>query len=275
MPSVTVRDLLAPGAATDFFTRQSFPEFDTTQAGFSAAHALWLAELSRLVYRHDEEENNPPPAPTRREFLRRAGLRQTKFFAGNSDTQAMLVVRGDPAAFAVLAFRGTENLRDWLTNISIGPKDLEGGGQVHDGFMQGLNSVWPRIDEELRGLRCPVYFTGHSLGGALATIAAARRPPRALYTFGSPRVGNAEFVARLSCPVFRLVHGTDLVTEVPTEEPLRYRHAGDRIHIAGEAPPLMVRFLAKLRGLADVMDHAPAYYVDRVGSARPKVAPQR
>lgn len=267
MPAVTIRDLLFPGAAIDFFRRQpAFPAFDTAQSGFHPANALWLAELCRLVYRRDIEEDPRAARPTRAEFLQRAGLQQVRFFMAGDDTQAMLVTRGAPAELAVLAFRGTENLRDWLTNINLAPVPFRNDAVAHAGFARSLDSVWKAIEPELDKLTCPVYFTGHSLGGALATLAAARRRPRALYTFGSPRVGNRALGGLLdTLPVFRVVHGADAVAEVPDEH-LGYGHVGELIQIEGPPPPLLTRVWGAIRRLNGLMDHAPAYYVDRVSS---------
>ena len=272
MPAVTVRDLLLPGLATDFFRRQPFPEFDGTLTGFQPVHALWLSELSRLVYRHDREENDPPPSPTRRACLEGAGLRQVQFFQAGDDTQAMLVVRGTPPELAVLAFRGTETLRDWIKNINLPLVRFDGGGRAHSGFLRGFNAVWPEIERALRGIDCPLYFTGHSLGGALATIAAARHQPRALYTFGSPQPGDVRFAAAVRCPTYRIVHKSDPVTTVPGDA-FGYGHVGTRIDITGAGGGLLTQALALVRGVADLMDHAPAYYVDRVGSAKPLPQP--
>lgn len=273
MPAVTVRDLLFPGLATDFFGRQPFPAFDTTLTGFQPVHAQWLAELSRLVYRHDREENHPPPPPTRQQYLEGAGLRQVQFFRAGDDTQAMLVVRGTPPDLAILAFRGTETLRDWIKNINVPLMPFPGGGRVHAGFMRGLNAVWPEIEQALQGVSCPLYFTGHSLGAALATIAAARHRPRALYTFGSPQLGDVAFAGAVRCPAYRIVHSTDVVPTVPGEA-FEYGHVGTHIHITGPGRGLLTHVMSLFRGVADLMDHAPAYYVDRVGSATSLPAPK-
>ena len=77
MPTTTWQDLLDPGGATDFFSRREFPPFEPEAAAeYNHANALWLAELSRLVYRHDVEEDTPVPQPTRTSFLEKAGLKQ-------------------------------------------------------------------------------------------------------------------------------------------------------------------------------------------------------
>ena len=74
---------------------------------------------------------------------------------------------------------------------------------------------------------------GHSLGGALATLAAGRyeRAPE-VYTFGAPRVGDGEYVESLDTPVYRIVNGRDVVPKLPVRGP--YRHAGAEKYIDGE-----------------------------------------
>src|SRR5690348_3437116 len=108
MSAVTTwEDLLQPGNATDFFARRTFPPFDpASKPAYSRVNALWLAELSRLIYRHDLEEEDPPPQPTRTSFLKNAGFQQRSFFI-SENTQAMLVESVTAPAFAVLVFRGT------------------------------------------------------------------------------------------------------------------------------------------------------------------------
>ena len=84
----------------------------------------------------------------------------------------------------------------------------------------------------------PVYFTGHSLGAALATISVARFQGVncALYTFGSPRVGDDRFVRAVlqkTPKVFRFINCQDIVTQIPPEVALKnyYRHVGEERYI--------------------------------------------
>jgi hypothetical protein len=142
-----------------------------------------------------------------------------------------------------------------------------GPAHVHGGFLRALDSVWKDISAELDRLNCPLFFTGHSLGGALASLAGMRRAPTATYTFGSPRVGDAAFVALAAgMPIYRIVDDRDVVASVPPYW-LGFRHIGalttvqesgvgepegDAEGDANGGPP---RFLA---------DHAPINYVDRV-----------
>jgi hypothetical protein len=122
----------------------------------------------------------------------------------------------------------------------------------------------------------PLFYTGHSLGAALATLAAGRFPPRALYTFGSPRVGDGEFATTLEgVPTFRLVNNRDLVTGVPRKVGrVRLAHVGQLRQIE---PDSSVRDGSQLASAGwhrhpsdrrrwfdppwPVADHAPGNYV--------------
>lgn len=269
------QDLLRPGDATDFFARAALPPFDPMAVGFNAGNALWLAELSRLVYRRDVEENDPPPQPRRAKFLASVSLRQRAFFrSALTETQA-IIVESDSPRFAVLVFRGTEQRpQDFVTDLRVaGKRLLDDGPRVHAGFEAALDSVWSAIDRELSRITCPIYFTGHSLGAALATIAATRRAPWAVYTFGSPLVGNTAFVVSLSAvPVYRVVDDLDAVTAVPPEA-LGFRHVGElrrlrepRVTSTAGMSGWLRRFFGPPKNLAD---HAPINYVDRIAAVVP------
>jgi len=270
-PTTTWQDLLHPGEATDFFSRGAFRPFDPQAGAYNAGNALWLAELCRLVYRHDVEEQSPPPQPTRASFLAKAGLRQRCFFnSRKTDTQAILVEPAGPSTFAVLAFRGTEQqLEDFISDLKVGRPPLGGTAiDVHEGFKEAIESVWPQVDAELSNLTCPLFYTGHSLGAALATLAAARRAPRAVYTFGSPLVGNEAFVASLrNVPVYRVVDESDAVTVVPPEL-LGYRHVGELQRLTAPRLQFSLNPFAWFRRLTGppkpLADHAPINYVDRL-----------
>src|SRR5262249_14828413 len=99
---------------------------------------------------------------------------------------------------------------------------------VHQGFRRALNRVWDQVHGCVKAYRqnwpnAEICFTGHSLGGALATLAFSRfaDPGSCLITFGGPRVGNDVFRDRvLSNPakrIFRYVNRNDTVPHVPLE----------------------------------------------------------
>jgi len=185
----------------------------------------------------------------------------------------------------VIAFRGTETskLRDIITDARLAPRSFtpervasSRGGRdevaVHDGFLEAFDSVRPRVfsavDDaigagpraEALGWRSAtrdaasgwrIWVTGHSLGGALATLCALelaasveagkrRGLDVCMVNFGSPRVGNAAFVELYNSLVphsCRLVNGTDAVPTVPAL--LGYRHVahGVRLTSHGVASP--------------------------------------
>lgn len=141
-------------------------------------------------------------------------------------TQA-IVVRSE--TFVALAFRGTEANRfeDVRADTRARLEPCASGGRVHAGFRDAFEIVHAQLarildDEALRDL--PLFVTGHSLGGALATLASKRlRHPggiAACYTFGSPRVGDDEWISTLKDPVHRIVNAADCVSMLPPEGPL-------------------------------------------------------
>jgi len=145
------------------------------------------------------------------------------------------VKEGEPP-YIVIAFRGTEKeLDDWLTDVNAVPATgLAEGIKVHKGFWEALHNgrddqgrnVLERItaicksDDAKDGeLDLPCYFTGHSLGGALALLAtrelATKNVAGACYTYGAPRVANYEYFKNMKTPVYRVVNSSDIVPRVP------------------------------------------------------------
>lgn len=129
---------------------------------------------------------------------------------------------------AYILFCGTQYLGDWLTNLNISTERSVCGQLVHDGFHQAFNSMLHQIEPFVNNLPVGtnVHCVGHSLGGALATIAAEwisastlHKKPR-LYSYGSPRVGLASFSKNCLSMlgenrVFRAYHKTDIVPCIP------------------------------------------------------------
>ena len=102
----------------------------------------------------------------------------------------------------VLCFRGTEpaEFSDIKADLNALPdKAANGHGLVHNGFQTEIEKIWDQIRTAMAKMKLDgkqFYITGHSLGGAMATIAASRLPDvcDALYTYGSPRAGTRKFV---------------------------------------------------------------------------------
>jgi triacylglycerol lipase len=265
MNTTTWAELLRPGDANDFFDRPVLPRFDPTRTAYDRDNAWWMAELSRLVYRHDVPET-APLTPSRGFFLAKAGLREVRFFTDEKvGAQAILVVGGKPE-FAALVFRGTEqDLADFAADLAdLHVRSDAEMVDVHSGFKAQLDSIWDAIETELGKLICPVFYTGHSLGAAMATLAAARRTPQAVYAFGSPLVGNDAF-ARLTArlPIHRVVDGSDIVTVMPPKE-LGFVHAGTehRIGTSKMRPRLTTVIAGALRSVMSIHKHPPKYLAD-------------
>lgn len=160
-------------------------------------------------------------------------------------------VHGTEAAFieheeyVVYAFTGTNEIGDWLTNIRAFPDDWI-GGQYHRGFAESFQAIWPELEKvywmKRRQKKRPVFITGHSLGGALATCCAALFndedwPYMGLYTFGSPRcVGKHAarvFNIESKDKTFRFQNSSDIVTRMPSRA-MGYRHTGQNMFIDGD-----------------------------------------
>jgi len=104
----------------------------------------------------------------------------------------------------IVAFRGSQTKFDWVSNANTGMEAGPGGSIVHAGFNRMYNSVQDAVHEAVdRSGAKVLHFVGHSLGGAMATLAMADYGLRdtgaacQLYTFGTPRVGGYGFNSQL------------------------------------------------------------------------------
>jgi predicted lipase len=143
----------------------------------------------------------------------------------------------------ILAVRGTElDYKDILRDLRAIPWRDDELGWCHSGFLKGARAIWEEA-YKVRTTTRPVILTGHSLGGAIATIIAgsmvvAGQPPAALVTFGSPRAGFSGLGKILKdVMVRRYVYGRDVVTTVPHWWVLPYRHVSDEIEIGEKGNP--------------------------------------
>ena len=129
-----------------------------------------------------------------------------------------------------LVFQGSQSNEDTVLDIKFFPKS-ESGCLVHRGFQKALDIIWDQIVGFLSQLSDEkIIFTGHSLGGALAQLAALRHTPSEIYTFGAPRVGTSTFVNQLTAPHWRFVNCTDLATWAPPAM-FGFRHHGEIVFI--------------------------------------------
>ena len=116
----------------------------------------------------------------------------------------------------VIACRGTQptEWNDIKADLRAMPVVAETVSRVHKGFKDQVDELWPAIREDLtrtQNQNKDVWFTGHSLGAAMATIMASRcmffelvPNPEELYTYGSPRVGWTGYVNSLGLSLIHI-----------------------------------------------------------------------
>lgn len=286
LPRITLRNLRPPydEADGDYFyfvdaDRQPTAgrdPFRPDARGFEPVNAWWLCEAATLAY--------SAPATVEATFKDRTPLQQFRAFGTRGGTECFVASNED---FAVVVFRGTEastregsplDFKDIFldigTDADIRTSVFAEGANVHRGFGEAVDEVWERggLGDYVTNLPSrTVWFTGHSLGAALATLAAARsKRLDGLYTYGSPRVGDAGFAAAFDrlmadrgLEYYRYVQGDDVVTNVPLMSlppVVFFKHAGTLKHIdPGEHP---------LNFIPDAIDdHVPTLYATHIWNA--------
>lgn len=257
--------LLAPGKG---------PLLDPARfAGNEDAHC---ADLARLAYFD---------FATRRGDLEQAlaghGLKLAAAFSRRwlfVDSQVLIAIAPDGAAW--LAFRGTSDFFDLLTDFAAWPVPWPGGGWVHWGFRKAWQLVAKDVADWLAANRPDrIVATGHSLGGAIATLFAADEASADLVTFGCPLVGNAAFKTIFAQRQVRRYRSCcDLVPRVPPDWAIYRQLDGLRYidrngSLAGTIDPATIRSdmaqgardfrKAQLGGVPfrSLADHAPLNYV--------------
>lgn len=188
--------------------------------------SLLFAELSYLSYFLPDQISDA---------AKRIGFEDYEFISRENAQAYTLHTQYD----CVVVFRGTEpdDIEDIRSDVDAIMVIAETMGKVHRGFKREADRIWEPLEKILAENTKPIWFTGHSLGGALATIAAGRcvlssipSHPEALFTFGSPRVGNKRFINFVKLNHFRWVNNNDIVTRLPPRW-LGYRHSGKQLYL--------------------------------------------
>lgn len=240
----------------------AFSSFNSQTSEYNAHNAYLLAQLSLESYRKTkvkalsgkDENNNQWRERLQQEALG-WGFKHVYCF-NNKGSQAILVADDQKI---IVAFRGSEEIDDWKMNMNrLKNKDFCKTNKmcVHSGFCNYVDNIWKPYDNkhsqgqaECKGIRAIIqelmqesprtlWFTGHSLGGAAAIIAAAtciwgdvRFEVSGVYTYGQPRVGDLRFAklynSELKSKTFRFVNNNDVVTRIPTWAPVfLFSHVG-------------------------------------------------
>ncbi|MGG6298327.1 lipase family protein [Leptolyngbya sp. AN02str] len=301
------RILQPPYRPTDFVGLMLKPETKTGDHKLNVKVALTMAKAAYLSYQDISYVA---------EISRRWNFEiKTDFYYINKpalDTQGFMI-RTDE--YIVLAFRGSQEIKDWQTNfktklskfaVKSKMEELQEDttppkGQVHRGFQAAWEVAESSVIKQIQkwnqdsGQTLPLLITGHSLGGALATVAASSLVKQGfniqgLYTFGQPRVGDIIFAAEigqaLQHRVFRFVNNNDIVPHIPPPylpwNPFHiYVHLGQQYYFDAfgnmtNRPNPFFRFFNFWVGIARnafepgfsmVNDHRMEYYVSRLQKA--------
>ena len=199
-------------------------EFNARTTRFTLLNALWLARASELTYKSEADIKDV--------VLNKWKFTDCEFFK-RRNIEAFVAVNDE---VIIIAFRGTESIEDWLTDLKTKFFPIKRGRRVHQGFNEGLDYIWDDLLDLLNhynDTHRTIWLTGHSLGGALATLAVDRLLDgwqiNGLYTFGSPRVGDKKFRKHFDSQfrhrTYRFVNDEDIVPRVPPRN-IGYYHIG-------------------------------------------------
>jgi triacylglycerol lipase len=158
-------------------------------------------------------------------------------FFKQTDKEIVLVPMGFIAKkehTVFIVFRGTKTPKEWISNLTINMVEyfIPSYGNVHEGFLEVYNSIKETIEKNKDSMtaKSKVFVAGHSLGAALATLSLPDieinhgKKLNALYTFGSPRVGDDSFVKKFDSifknRCYRVVNTSDVVTSIPLPIPI-------------------------------------------------------
>ncbi len=239
LPPQTPRWLSPPANVVEpytFFESVQDHPFQPDDVALNLRNAWWLADAALLAYSGETAVSDA--------FTRAGIAGDVRCFSGVHSTQAYVLSMREAI---VLSFRGTQlddfwsSVLDFVVDAQFLPVPDSHGNLVHAGFLAALEEVWTPVSAHLLAEQTkkarPLWITGHSLGAALATLAAnvcaddSRFRLTGVYTFGSPRVGDPGFCDRIRVPFFRFRNDSDIVPHLPLG--LLFRHAGTLEFIDG------------------------------------------
>ena len=187
--------------------------------------SLLFANLAQIAYNDDVEEV--------KKAVRKLGFTTVEFY-NREGAQAYRFMNKEDL---VIACRGTQpsEFNDIKADLNAVPVVAETVSRVHKGFKAEVDELWPMVLEDInrkKNEKKKLWFCGHSLGAAMATVMASRchlyediNPVEELYTYGSPRVGWKKYCNSLGVTHHRWVNNNDIVTRVPLAV-MGYKHHG-------------------------------------------------
>lgn len=265
--------------------------FNPLTSRYRPVNAYWMAKFSEISYRKKSKKDLSPDEDAIRTELRDIDQKFSEVKGFDAKSSQGVVIKHED--FVVAAFRGTDEIGDWLDNLNCVPQPGP-LGDVHIGFYKALMDIWPQMKKAIRSFRRtsnglpdrPLWLTGHSLGGALTTLAVATLIEAdetfyGAYTFGSPRVGDRNFARNFNVEakdkVFRFQNNADIVSRVPARI-MGYSHVGSFVYISenGELSTDIgwwYRFMDTVKGvitdigetgLDSIKDHSIKEYIDAI-----------
>jgi|TARA_R110002167_G_scaffold44615_1_gene134061 triacylglycerol lipase len=213
--------------------------------------SLLFAKLSSIAYNNMKEAKSQ---------AKRLGFTTIEFYEKDGAQAYRFMNKTD----LVIACRGTQptEFNDLKADLKAIPVMAETVGRVHIGFKTEVDDLWPMIEEDINrktNVTKTLWFCGHSLGAAMATIMASRakhnvelNDPVELFTYGSPRVGWREYCNSLNVIHHRWKNNNDIVTTVPLAV-MGFKHHGTEHYINAygnvRTPTGWQMFKDRLRGM--------------------------
>lgn len=227
--------------------------------GFDLNKALYFCQLSNLVYECESIISTTISSHySFDDYYYYAQSSHKKLFKNNFTAQLLAFIRGKRSVIDLqfmylqkkeeksgrnlitIVFQGSQEPQDWMTNLSFKDINFLKRGNVHRGFYQAFrlffqtlrkyskdttnnipNSVFDNID--VFNQTSKITLTGHSLGGALATLTSCyllelgiKSENIEVYTFGAPPVGTIDYCDyyKDKLAIYRLVNSDDVVPKL-------------------------------------------------------------
>lgn len=188
-------------------------QFEPQRSNYSLTQAMWMSEFSSTAY-FEQADVNTHMSDWGYDF---------KWLESAHDTQCYIASQSD---HAIICFRGTSSFRDLITDAKFfKSRSSNYPGKTHNGFREASEGIWDSLSHEISSRHAGkrLFVTGHSLGAALAQLAAYRLNERGfdvqVYLFGAPNVGNKAFSeaynASLEDMTYVHINNMDAVTRIP------------------------------------------------------------
>jgi len=266
---------------------------------YSIENAHAMVRVAQLVY---ETEGKIRDTVEKWGYLLRGKAVNGKLFhfEFKEDIQGMLI--GDKSRI-IVAFRGTTTASDFWTDSQVVWRTKCGEGLGHHGFKNSADKIWVALQDKIRTFvkqnalkSISIWFTGHSLGGAMATVAAQMidldiekqdSTNCCIYTFGQPRTGNKRFAQQVERKIgkenwHRFVHAADPIPTVPLAK-MGFEHGGTLHYITDDGrildsggisddaslpseEELESFFQAPIQHISRAGDHSLIHYQSRLNS---------